>query len=61
MTASTIAPARKPSHCLCGSCGPSLEHASDCAVHNEPAYPKGPCDCGVTAAYIAAIYREVKE
>lgn len=22
-------------------------HDSDCAVHNEPAYPKGKCDCGV--------------
>jgi hypothetical protein len=22
-------------------------HWSDCAVHNEPAYPAGPCDCGV--------------
>lgn len=22
-------------------------HASDCAVHNEPAYPAGPCDCGI--------------
>jgi hypothetical protein len=22
-------------------------HASDCATHNEPAYPNGPCDCGV--------------
>lgn len=21
-------------------------HASDCAVHNEPAFPAGPCDCG---------------
>ena len=21
-------------------------HASDCATHNEPAYPKGECDCG---------------
>lgn len=21
-------------------------HASDCAVHNEPAMPAGPCDCG---------------
>ena len=20
-------------------------HASDCAVHNMPAYPNGPCDC----------------
>ncbi len=23
-----------------------IEHWSDCAVHNEPAYPAGPCDCG---------------
>jgi hypothetical protein len=23
----------------------SLQHDSDCAVHNEPAYPKGPCNC----------------
>lgn len=22
------------------------KHRSDCAVHNEPAYPAGPCDCG---------------
>jgi len=21
-------------------------HFSDCAVHNEPAYPAGECDCG---------------
>lgn len=21
-------------------------HWSDCAVHNAPAYPPGPCDCG---------------
>ena len=21
------------------------EHASDCAVHNAPALPVGPCDC----------------
>lgn len=25
-------------------------HASDCAVHNEPAMPNGPCDCGLTPA-----------
>ena len=24
------------------------EHASDCATHNEPAYPNGLCDCGWT-------------
>ena len=23
----------------------SGRHASDCAVHSEPAYPAGPCDC----------------
>lgn len=23
-----------------------MNHASDCAIHNEPAYPAGPCDCG---------------
>lgn len=23
-------------------------HRSDCAVHNEPAMPAGPCDCGAT-------------
>lgn len=22
------------------------EHASDCALHNEPYKPNGPCDCG---------------
>lgn len=24
-----------------------LNHKSDCAVYNEPAYPKGACDCGL--------------
>lgn len=24
-------------------------HKSDCAVHNEPAYPNGPCDCNDSA------------
>ena len=23
-----------------------MQHASDCAVHNAPAMPAGPCDCG---------------
>ncbi len=35
---------------LCGRCYERQEHAivhlSSCAVHNEPAYPNGPCDCG---------------
>lgn len=25
---------------------PPVLHASDCAVHNAPALPVGPCDCG---------------
>lgn len=25
---------------------PQALHASDCAVHNAPALPAGPCDCG---------------
>lgn len=25
----------------CDRCG----HDSDCSLHNEPAYPNGPCDC----------------
>jgi len=24
----------------------AIQHASDCAVHNGPAYEAGPCDCG---------------
>ena len=27
------------------TCGSACSHASDCAVHNEPAMPAGPCDC----------------
>ena len=26
----------------------SKQHDSDCAVHNEPAYPAGKCDCSVS-------------
>ena len=25
------------------------EHDSDCATHNEPDYPNGPCDCSLSA------------
>ena len=31
--------------CQCPECQVK-PHASDCAVHNEPAYPKGKCNCG---------------
>lgn len=26
---------------------PVRGHMSDCSLHNEPAYPKAPCDCGL--------------
>ena len=35
----------QPEKCQCPNCRVTL-HASDCAVHNEPAYPKGACNCG---------------
>lgn len=34
----------QPEHCQCPECR-ITPHASDCAVHNEPAYPKGACNC----------------
>ena len=35
----------KPEPCQCPNCKVTL-HASDCAVHSGPAYPKGECNCG---------------
>ena len=35
----------QPEQCQCPNCRVTL-HASDCAVHNEPAYPKWACNCG---------------
>lgn len=32
-----------------------IQHSSDCAVHNEPAYPAGPCSCGATRRWIANV------
>ena len=29
--------------CNCGQCG--INHSSGCAVHNEPAYGRGKCNC----------------
>ena len=42
-----ICNAPQPAHCQCIACKDGILHASDCAVHNGPAYPAGPCDCGV--------------
>lgn len=37
--------------CACGACVPGvIQHASDCAVHNAPAFPAGPCTCNAVAA-----------
>ena len=30
----------------CQHDGTLCYHTSDCAVHNEPAFPSGPCNCG---------------
>ena len=35
----------QPKRCQCPACK-IAPHASDCPVHNEPAWPNGPCDCG---------------
>jgi hypothetical protein len=31
-------------HCPCPACNVT-PHKSDCAIHNAPALPPGPCDC----------------
>lgn len=42
--------AQNADHCRCPACRDGVVHASDCAVHNAPALPVGPCDCGVAPA-----------
>lgn len=42
-----------------------VQHASDCAVHNEPAMPAGECDCGAaspaeTPAPSASLFKRSK-
>lgn len=32
--------------CQCPACAGGIRHTSDCAVHNAPASPPGPCNCG---------------
>lgn len=34
-------------------------HDSDCATHNEPAYPNGPCDCSLREEIAQIIERHV--
>lgn len=35
-------------HCQCPACINGIIHDSDCAVHNEPAYPNGKCNCRIS-------------
>lgn len=51
--------ARSKEHCTCPACADGVIHASDCAVHNEPAMPNGPCTCGVLTR-IRDIERELQ-
>ena len=41
--------------CQCPACKVA-PHASDCAVHNEPAYPAGECNCGANGEPAAWMY-----
>ena len=36
---------RSYNHCMCDACKNGVIHDSCCAVHNEPAYTNGKCDC----------------
>lgn len=59
--------AQQDEHCQCPACVTGTIHASDCAVHNTPAYPNGQCDCGVAAqqdereALIRALEAAIRE
>ena len=47
-------PAGDPAtHCQCPACADGTIHASDCAVHNAPALPVGPCDCVIAPKQLA--------
>jgi hypothetical protein len=46
---------QEPAHCQCEACKDGIIHASDCAVHNGPAYPAGECDCGVLQEPVARV------
>jgi hypothetical protein len=36
-------------------------HTSDCAVHNMPAYPAGPCNCGYSSTFNLPPSTEIHE
>ncbi len=35
----------------------TIIHDSDCSLHNEPALPKGPCDCSAKVKVDAEFFR----
>jgi len=43
--------------CQCPACKVA-PHASDCAVHSEPAYPAVECNCGAKGEPVAWVYPE---
>jgi hypothetical protein len=47
----------QPAHCQCTACKDGVIHASDCAVHNGPAYPAGECDCGVAQEPLSEVLK----
>jgi len=57
-------PAHPADHCMCPACRGGILHDSDCAVHNMPAYPNGPCDCSVSKSHpadLVGLLREARE
>lgn len=44
----------KPASAASGSYSNDL-HDSDCATHNEPAYPNGPCDCSLSKPHSTTV------
>lgn len=36
-------------YCQCDACRDGVLHNADCAVHNGPDFPIGPCNCGALA------------
>lgn len=49
------------SHCQCDACIGGVVHSSDCSVHNMPAYPNGPCDCGAIGSSSVISPEQLKE
>lgn len=55
LAASPAAGVPPTEHCQCHACRQGLLHDSDCAVHNMPALPNGPCNCSVRQSIDTAL------